>query len=551
MTELRNRLLSLAGVTLAFAGMAFGQATCANPISAGNFIRTEGKTELLADLYITCTNNTLVATAPGAVTNITVYLNLPVTSKLLQTAAAPAVQYTEAIAGVVTAGALPAAASVQGVTNGTQVTFLGIPTPATAAGASFQIAITNVRVDASSINSTVPVPVNETLFINTAVGATPLVGAAVLSNVTVAFAQNGLTAASVPSASLTNFTICGGAGGATGFNVSFGEAFPNSFKIGTAANATLGAAASNNTETGYQPAAFPNFGAAGSNVAVGGTRVQINYAAIGSGVALYVPIVVAQDTGFGPGTLTLTGSATGAFAAVTPSTDAGLPAIVAPNTGWAKLTVTGGTAVAVYEVTTQNPGATDKFTVLTTLKGTVAATAVGIPVTAQVTFAPISAAAGTIPNFVVGTASTPVNGSSFSLCTTTMIFPFITNAPGFDTGLAIANTSTDNLKAGGGNSVKDSAGTCTLSFFGTNKPAADVVTPPVVSGTTYVATLSSLVPNFQGYAIAQCNFLFAHSFAYISYNLTQTNGVSMGYLGLNLGTGRGTPTPGLPESLGN
>jgi len=575
MTAFRTRILSFAGATLAFAGVAFGQATCANPVSAGNFIRTESRTDKVADLYITCTNNTGVAIAAGSsVTDITVYSNLPITSKLLQTAPSPAVQYTEALAGNTAIGSttLTAANSVQGVTTGgTQMTFLNVPTPAVAAGASYLLVITNIRVDASSISSTTPTPITFNVFINTAVGATPAVGATVLSNVTLAFAQAGLTSTTVQgnnsgnnyngtgaptllapgtataNAAPGNFPVCSAVNGQS-FDLTFGEAFPNSFKIqgGTPPNATLGAAESNNTETGYQPTGgFPNVGAAGANLATSGTRVQINFAGIPAGVAVYVPNFVDGNLGFaGPSVLTYTTSATGAFTAGTATTDGGVPA------NFIKLPVSGGTAIAVYEVTAENPGAIDNFTVQVWTKSSanaVATTAVGTAITAQVTFAPIGSA-GSIPNFIVGAESTVVNGNTYSLCTTTLLFPFVTNQLGFDTGLAISNTSTDNLKNGGGNSVTASTGSCVWNFFGSGAPAAPVTTAPLASGATSAVTLSSLAPGFQGYATATCNFLYAHGFAYLAYNLTQNNGTTMGYLSLVVPVGR--PSPG-PENLNN
>jgi len=570
MADFRKRLLTLSGVALAFAGVAFGQATCANPISAGNFIRTEGTTELLADLYVTCTNSTGAGIAAGAVTNVTMYLNLPVTSKTLSAAnASPS--YTEALIGTVAAGAL--ANPVQGIVNGTQVTFLNVPTPAVAAAASYQLAITNVRVNASSISSTTPTPVAATLFINTATGAGPLVGATVLSNVVVAFAQNGLSAATIPTTgtmtftnppflpanfaaipnlalATTNFTICAGSN-AIGFNVQFGEAFPNAFKIQTAANATLGAAATNNTETGYQPAAFPNAGAVGSNVANSGTRIAITYNNIPAGVAVYVPLTIQTDPNFGVGTIALINSATattGAGNLSTATTDTLASGSVAPaytTTGYGKLTVSGTTAVAWYEVTTQNPGATDKFTVSTYLKvsgNTVPAASAGSAITATVSFAPIAPPAGTIPAFVVGALSTPQNGSVYGLCTTTLLFPYVVNTLGFDTGIAIGNTSNDllGLKNGAAvTSAANQAGTCSLTFWGTGAPAAPVVTASVATGASYLAVLSGIAPGFQGYMIANCNFLYGHGFAYITYNLGSASGVSMGYLADTINPARG------------
>jgi hypothetical protein len=102
--------------------------------------------------------------------------------------------------------------------------------------------------------------------------------------------------------------------------------------------------------------------------------------------------------------------------------------------------------------------------------------------------------------------------------TTNLLFPFVTNQAGFDTGLTIANTGADPFGTVG------QTGTCTLNFFGTNMggPSNPVQTSaPVPPGSTLSMVLSSggsfgtmAVPGFQGYMIAVCNFAYAHGFTF-------------------------------------
>jgi hypothetical protein len=99
----------------------------------------------------------------------------------------------------------------------------------------------------------------------------------------------------------------------------------------------------------------------------------------------------------------------------------------------------------------------------------------------------------------------------------------VTNQAGFDTGLAISNTSTDPF----GTAAQQ--GPCTLNYYGANAPAA-VTTPSVASGTTYAGLASVQAPNFQGYMIAVCNFQFAHGFAFVSD--VGARNLAMGYLAL-------------------
>jgi len=106
---------------------------------------------------------------------------------------------------------------------------------------------------------------------------------------------------------------------------------------------------------------------------------------------------------------------------------------------------------------------------------------------------------------------------------TNLLFSFVTNQAGFDTGIAIANTTADPF----GTTPQD--GTCTLTFFGASAPAP-FVTPPILAGTVYVNVASSIAPGFQGYVITECDFPLAHGFAFVS-DLGAQN-VAMGSLAL-------------------
>jgi hypothetical protein len=106
---------------------------------------------------------------------------------------------------------------------------------------------------------------------------------------------------------------------------------------------------------------------------------------------------------------------------------------------------------------------------------------------------------------------------------TNLLFPFLTNTNGFDTGVAISNTGADPFGTVG------NAGTCKLTFFGSGAPppfTSSIVTP----GTQLTFTMSTVAPGFQGYGIAQCAFQFAHGFAFVS-DLGARN-LAMGYLPL-------------------
>jgi len=115
---------------------------------------------------------------------------------------------------------------------------------------------------------------------------------------------------------------------------------------------------------------------------------------------------------------------------------------------------------------------------------------------------------------------------------TRLIFPFVTNINGFDTGLAISNTTSDPF------GTTPVAGTCTLNFFGSAAPPA-FTTPSIAAGTTYANLASTIAPGFQGYMIATCNFPFAHGFAFISD--VGARNLAMGYLPTNVCSPRVAP----------
>jgi hypothetical protein len=80
------------------------------------------------------------------------------------------------------------------------------------------------------------------------------------------------------------------------------------------------------------------------------------------------------------------------------------------------------------------------------------------------TFAPLSTvvvadADEPEPRFI-DTGGDPTTIISIIRCTTTLLFPFVTNQAGFDTGLAISNTSKDWL------GTDPQAGACTIHYHG-------------------------------------------------------------------------------------
>lgn len=170
-------------------------------------------------------------------------------------------------------------------------------------------------------------------------------------------------------------------------------------------------------------------------------------------------------------------------------------------------------------------------------------------------FAPFYAAANTmssvnpIPRFITNPA-TPGQLFRITACQTNLLFPYVTAGYGFDTGMAIANTSEDIFSDP---QNRRQEGTCKLTYFGSLSSAPrDLVTRTettarnVRAGETLAWSMTNGsdpamgwemkgYPNFTGYAIAQCGFRFAHGFSFITDGLIGRGAtMAQGYLALVL-----------------
>jgi hypothetical protein len=155
-----------------------------------------------------------------------------------------------------------------------------------------------------------------------------------------------------------------------------------------------------------------------------------------------------------------------------------------------------------------------------------------------------------IPRFADATQT--ATAFSTETCATTLLYPYVTTAGGFDTGIAIANTTQDPSPL----STANQSGTCTIHAFGRYASGATVPaagsTPVINAGTVWASALtdggifaggSALGTGFSGYLIAGCNFQLAHGYAFIStYGLAGSNAVAQGYLALVLPRNSGSRT---------
>jgi hypothetical protein len=502
---------------------------------------------------------------------------IPCTNPNLGASAGGCTEYVGATGVPVTTlgGTSPGANVFQGISSGQQITFFGIPVlPPVTSGSERIFRITNVRVNANAVAAGVSGPGSVTAQISTN-GSSSLA----ISNPTqtVGFVQQGLSSTGTRLSSTTNpsssssgaslaqcsslsVTSTSSTSGALGL-LTFQENFGTAFKIRQTSTVQNIPGYLYNSESGF---IFPGF--AGSLSATGGTtiagladygtRLKAVFTNVPTSVSLYVStrditnaFNILPASGYtGPQAQlvlseTASDGANGAGPALsTQTTVFGFGSSVANSTvPLAPVAISAaGTGTAVWEVTATNPGAIDtiNFGVYASYSAAPASNS-PTPGTFSVTmsFAPTPssglftsttgpAASSTlpIPRFSDSLDITkPV--ASIGLCTTAMLFPYVINVNGFDTGMAIANTTTDPF------GTTAQAGTCSLYFYGSSAPTTEpFVTPTVATGTVYANLASTLAPGFSGYMIANCNFQYAHGFAFISD--VGARNLAMGYLAL-------------------
>jgi hypothetical protein len=638
----RRTILAMAMLAL-FVGLASAQVivgpvsntpnanplSCAANVAVPNQLRSEGMTELIGDIILTCTGG--VPLAVGSViptANITVSLATNVTSRLITcstgtgncsealllvdepntvtnlgqgSGAGPLAGFTvcsnpvgAGLGGCVqsvsagggtspaagqsgsgcssTGGGCTAAANVfTGVVNANQVIFNGIPVnPPSTGGIARIYRVTNVRANVSALGGGGLAGTTQLLASISISGSTSL---PVTNPVQIAgFIQSGLSTSlrnvqNSGGGGNTALAQCGG-GGPTALQIlRYSENFATAFKIRTQVPQNVPGTIYN-SESGLQPTPVTSTSAAlpaSVGLADFGTRLKAVFNNVPAGVRLFVSTTnVINDfqltvpSGAFFSVAQLTASETGAFAAQPGNTNITIGSNVV-TAALAEIQVVNGTATAVWEVTSTNPSAiegqgtpsgtttaqsnpgTFDFAVYQQFTANPGANSPPVgQATVNMSFAPTPPVAFSASAGAVASSSLPIprfadtssanNILSIVLCNTVLLFPFVTNQSGFDTGLAISNTTTDPF------GTRTQAGTCTLNFYGASAPPA-VTTANIPTATTFVTLASTAAAGFQGYMIAVCQFQLAHGFAFIS-DIGARN-LAMGYLALVLPDGTG------------
>jgi len=465
------------------------------------------------------------------------------------------------------------------------------------------IRITNVRVNASQLNVPAGAQAAVGLFISTSPSGLGIGNILPISlpitnpAPTVAFAQQSMSFSVREITSLTFLQCVSANGGFAGDGTSavtqqialrYQELFQTAFKRRTLALAgtlgtpdydtsptpvdqndfrTVASAASYNTETGfyihndlnawfvstYMPAQT-------TGLANSGTRLIARFNNMPNGVQLWVGVrgilvntlATTQQTG-NARLVTTDPNGAGPFSA----TPAG--ATVGAAGGIAQVSLVGNAGTAVWEILNTDSAATERvdFPVYIAYKANTTNNlpALGVA-TVNGSLAPLSnvmvaSATAPVPRFV--DLSTAANLAKINSCQTNLLYPYVTNRFGFDTGLVISNTTLDPF------GTATQAGACKIYFYGDTlgggaAPATQTTTT-VPAGTQVVWALSVggtnnvvATPGFQGYIIASCAFQMAHGFAFIDDVAAAK--LAMGYLALVMDGSFGFRTGSLSEPLG-
>ncbi len=523
MVNFRKTLMVVA-LLAAFAGLAAAQATTPviNPIPQvltttyqTQIVRSEGVAELVPAVQF------LITTKGAGAYNVTIFSSQPITSR--------STEITLTVDDL-------AAAPIVGTISGSQVTFSGLVTTANSA----TITLAGLRIDATklpSLASGASTGLGENLLVvfqatNNSTNASPFqIGGGTASPV--ASATNLVYAVPTLLAATSNTTnkLTGDStvGMPSLLTCSNGTNFDPTQKPFTGRQAfyvSLAEQYSTAWKTKLEEQDTPI-----AKVASQGTQFSVSFTNVPANVALYVPVTVNTMSVVVPPAVSVPLVTLTLASPSSPTLSADKSLALVPAAG------------VVYEVTLDTASLdTVYIPVYVSYTGQPALTTSAAPVTATVQYAPQSSNAGVsdtapIPRFLGAAQSSSNFTFTVGSCNSMILFPYITNQPGYDTGLAISNAG--NLLTDGGQS-----GTCQWSFYGDGAPTTAV--PPTgtyMTGTTNAVLLSSMAPGFTGFAVANCGFEGGLGYAFIVGNING-NEVAQGYLALLGGkTGNFGPFP--------
>jgi hypothetical protein len=536
-----------------------GPLSCTSNTGVPPSLRAEGFTELTGDLLIICTGGTAGQTSA---VNLQFFLNTAITSRIAN-GQSEALLIVDELAGP--SAAVYPAIPAQGDNS---VVWPNVQFTAPGPGAQRVLRITNVRANATSVGvSTSLVPGQVVAFLSASPSnSLPLSG----PQQVVGYVRPGLafdvTNCNASGSAVAQFAQCSGensilprdlingTNGNVQFALRFAEGFQTAFKTQLASNqmpSTPGIVY--NSESGFLRTPDLTYAVGGAD---SGTRLTARFTNIPAGARLFVTTRPSFGSTSGLNAVLVRAGANGEGNAGQPGLPIaiqGAATLFCPLSGdegvaAAEIPVDNGSAVAVWEVIATNPAVLESAifgvavayapNTLNRLPGLGQASVSGnfAPFYPEGSDAGRMSGSLPIPRFL----DTRQSNTAFRIdsCVTNLLLPFVTNQSGFDTGIAIANTSRDPF----GNASRPQSGTCIVNYYGSSMagPAPSAQKSSAVdAGSTMTFVLSSGgshgiagTPGFQGYMIVQCDFRYAHGFAFITDGPIGLARVAEGYLGL-------------------
>jgi hypothetical protein len=575
MADFRRWILAFATLVLVLGFVAPANAqnglNCTASAAVTPTLRHEGFTELTGDIVLSCVGvagaTPTPAGSPIPQANVSVSLSAPVTSRVLTGTTSPQA-VTDALllvddpgpgqqnvcpsplngAGCVDTGTggvgtfktqtynvfqglgCVNSATINCAPASNSITFLGVPVdPPLTAARTYRI--TNVRVDATAVPSgLVGFPVYAFVSVSPS-------SAMQISNPQQVVGLSAFGLSTSTSGLNPNFFQCENSGLASVGSITFMENFATAFKV-QGANTTTSTASYPqttpgvvyNSESGLE--IFLPYSNTWSGYADTPTELQATFSNVPVGATVQVDSYVTDSTG----------TTAVMVSPVQASVGSGQVVVLDNSAGSAPAGIT-----VVWAILATNPNAIDTltFNVSASFTGQPGSpTTITGPATVTGGFSPQEAsylpltANQVIPEFssTVESPTTSANLFSVSQCQTILLFPYVTDYTGFDTGIAISNTSLDPLPVG--QTAIQQSGTCSVTFFGAPGIATTIATNGVYSSTSDTTLTNGVIAPGQtwafslaaqdttfgastftgttGYAIATCNFQYAHGYSFVS-----------------------------------
>lgn len=591
MSDFRRFVLAFALVALFLGVSANAQVACTTSMTPLS-VRGDGLTELTGDIRLDCSGSTAV----GQVVNLSVTTSTNQTSRFISDPWVEALLFINDPTGnnqkscaAVNCGPFAlganAAADViqtsgQGATavnvfhaqrvNSNTITFFNVPLLGSVTGpnALRTYRIKNIRIatpagqTTGTVTASIQVTSGAFVTLNNATGTIAVINPALTFARRNTDNSDALSAPSYPACISLNGNLASSNTTSTVYaaiaRMRFREGYAASFKrrdggvvnpasVGGDSESGFVATTVTAAGGGYTATAniTSNYGLIG--IADSGTRLRLFFSGVPTGVRIYAATAANVNTGTAGATaVNVLSDANGAnsFVAQAYPTLPGSPALIATATGigGVEVPISGGNGASTWEVTAASAGGNEDYVVAVWAAFTANAAGLGTA-TVSGSLAPIStsdvSAGVSVPVPRFREMSNTGNLFSVGTCASNLLFPYITTEAGFDSGIAISNTSTDPWAS------RKTEGACTLNLYGTTSGGGAVPgpfsTPTVPSGQTWRASLGmgggvpsggnlTAVMNFTGYIIAQCQFRGAHGYAFISD--VGVRNVAHGYLAL-------------------